>query len=248
MSDHVVNCPTGLKVKIRKLKVIETKMFTDTQLVKSGRLMMKLAETLVTEIIDPGPYTFPNKNNPNWDKVLPGDLFVLFIESRIHTYGPFYQFKMPCPECKHVNELELDISNLPRVPLAEGMEPHVNAGFLEVKYEGLPTFVVQPVGMTVERRIRDLEKHTGLPYTVCRMIMCLKQVEGVEENSMAIRTWFEEQDADVVDYIHDACEKFECGLDAEFDLECEKCGEETHMNIPFGTNFFSRVLKTKNTL
>lgn len=85
MAENLVTAPSGLVVKVRNLKGKEANLFTDTKLNAGGRLIDEILSSVVTEVVDAGPYTTKEDGKLNWADVLTGDRYFLALQSRIAT-------------------------------------------------------------------------------------------------------------------------------------------------------------------
>lgn len=104
---RLVPCPSGFAFKSRKL---------------SGRIMAQLAakpevddlSSIVAqccvEVVDPGPYALGDKDGqPNWKRVISGDLAVAFVRIRALSIPPshdgdLFQWRIRCPNPECVEE------------------------------------------------------------------------------------------------------------------------------------------------
>lgn len=235
-----VTCPSGLRGRIRGMKVKDEKLFTNNKLTRSGRVLSELLKACWVETLDPGPYTSAGDNNLNWDWVLSSDRTFLLIRIRVATYGKDYEFKVTCSNCGNnfgwgVN-LEEDIETIPVPPI--GVE-HVKTGTpIPIKFGGDKTAKCK---LSRGEDELFLAQHAAknqdsvLSYTLARRIA---EFEGATRFKDII-VKVEDLEAAEADELWDATDEIEGGVDTSFHVECPQCMDARQVILPFEAAFFS---------
>jgi hypothetical protein len=250
-----ITCPSGLKVEVRGLKGKELKIFQDKSKVgKDGAAVLdRILDACVERVIDPGLYTLNDEGKLSWSDVLLGDEFFLFVEIRKQTFGNTYAFRARCPvnDCKHKFEWELDLSELPVMPLP--------ASTVEALRTGTPLETKLPDGRAVKFRLltgkdeREVMKLTGAENPMISMLAhCIVSLGG-ETDKTKIRRELEETGLGELMKMRKLFDKSDCGIDTTITIKCPApergpdgelperhgCGEESDVTLPLGRTFLT---------
>ena len=110
-----VECPSGLKGAIRKLKVREENFLADRKKLRSGVAINGVLGGVWEQTENPGPYALEDGADPDWGKVLVGDQLFAVVQMRIKTYGEIFPFRTQCgnANCGATFEWEIDLTKIP---------------------------------------------------------------------------------------------------------------------------------------
>jgi hypothetical protein len=233
-----VSCPSGLKGSLRGMKVRDEELFSNRKLVKSGKVLSQLLESCWLETKELGPYSFSG-GKPNFDYLLGADRAYLLIQLRVASYGSDYDFRVTCSACKHhymwnINLLELDVQ-----PVSEAGQHHVQTGE--------PLTVTMKNGEQIRCRLltgKDDEFFASLgtqddgkilTHHLTRRIVEMQGKTHWREVMQAV----EELEAADADFLWDATDELEGGVNTTFDIECPSCFRLQQVVLPFEASFFS---------
>ena len=112
-----IECPSGLKGKVRKLTGKDGRYLSDREVQRQGTIVEYILQNCWIETSDPGIYKdHVTASGPNWKKVLQGDRTYALLQIRVATHGEIYPFKAQCSNTACVRrrfEWEIDLDDLP---------------------------------------------------------------------------------------------------------------------------------------
>lgn len=233
----VVHCPTGLKVRVRGMKVRDERILTDKRAIQSGTMSTKLLEACVEEIIDHGPYSDPI----DWRRVTQGDRTTILFGIRCESYGTELDVKASCPECRATMRARLD--------LLEDMEPkacpidsidHIRTG------DPLSTGVAGAVvrfrllsGVDEERvaKLRVSAATTQMEMAL-RLRIVSVEVDGAALKKGEIEQWVRDLSMRDARRLQAAFDEADCGIDTAVEVPCGSCGATPEIDVPLGREFW----------
>jgi len=239
-----ITCPSGLSGVIRKLKVKEENILSDTRQARNGSGLNKVLASIWEETTAVGPYPIPDGGRPNWSRVLVGDHFYAVMQMRIATYGKDFAFRQQCvnPLCKQQFEWEVPLDKLELKKLSEESERiYKDGNRFETTLNGtrvhfkLLTADVQKAHTRIRAEKRD-------QLATESMLLQIIEVEGVEKKQL--RSWIENLDSDQAQELREEFDRAGCGIETTIDVECPHCDFQFDTELPVGSqNFFSRSKK-----
>lgn len=235
-------CPSGLRGRIRGMRVKDEELFTQKRLVQTGRVVGHLLRACWEETLDLGPYGF--EGLPNWSRVISADRIYTLIQVRIASYGPDYEFRLKCTNCDRVTGFSVDLSTLDCAKVGQGgldylrtLDPYpVVLG----KASG-DEHVVQCKLMLGEDEeflatLNAADAERSLTYHLARRVV---QIRGKTDWPDVLAEIENLPSADGA-ALWDATDAMEGGVDTMLDLRCGQCGESRQVMLPFDATFFSR--------
>jgi len=126
-----IECPTGLKGKVRGLEGIDGRFLTNRSLVRKGLLLDHILSNCWIETIDPGIYKASAGGALNWGQVLQGDRMYALLQIRIAgSQGSDFEFSTQCKNraCREKFPWEIDLEDLPIKLLDEEVKAKLAAG------------------------------------------------------------------------------------------------------------------------
>lgn len=248
MIERDVVCPSGMRGRIRALKVKEEKIWTDPKVLKKGRIFETLAKMCWLEAQDPGPYKFQN-GGVEWENTLQGDPFYLFLQIVGLSYGDDYPIEIACKACRNPITDTVDLKTLRTQQLSDEArdrfvagEPHTATmeGGKKVLYKNLLTKDEVIIGRIEESR--DITQRAAS--TIARIVA----IEGLGSSSpngtvparqLDIIKYCEDMTTGELEDLRIQMEENECGVDTEIELDCEKCFVTQAVDLPFDPMLFS---------
>lgn len=232
-------CPSGLAGRIRSLRVREERILADRQLARRGEQIDKLLAACWEETLDDGPYEFGG-GAPSWGKVLLGDRLYALIQLRVATYGPEYAFSVSCTEaaCRARIDWELDLDELPVKGLSMESRRAFLAGnrFEAVLPDAQRRVVYRLLTGEDERKLgrkRDASEGAALSAMLHARVL---EIDGVEPSMR--KAFLDELSFRDADYLMDAFDETDCGVDTTIEIECPECLAHQEVELPFDQGFF----------
>jgi hypothetical protein len=242
VSEAIIECPSGLKVKVRNLKVKEIAKFSDRKAVKSGEVFDTILKECTTEVIDPGIYTFSNV--ADWDQVLQGDRFYALLRVRATTYGEAFEFDVQChnPRCNAVIKWSLPLCDLPVKPFPKESLERVKEkrDFETTIFNKKATFQLI-TGATMRRNMKALRNNDDA--IVDSLALRFLTIEGVAPHGK--RAFFEDLDANELASIRASLDEADGGVETNIEVECGSCAGVSNVELPFGQEFWAPKIRSK---
>ncbi|MEO1338046.1 MAG: hypothetical protein AAFV29_20545 [Myxococcota bacterium] len=236
---ETIVCPSGLTGQIRGMKVREERILADRKLAKSGGQIDALLESCWEETLDASPYDFGDKT-VDWDAVLQGDRFYTLLQIRALTYGAEYAFATSCSQtaCRARIEWQLDLNNLPcRALSGENLTAFLNGNRFEC--------VLPDAGKNVwfrlltgadEKKLPQLRRNAADRLLSAMLGFRVAEIEGVEARDK--KRFIEDLSLRDADFLVDAFDRADCGVDTTIDIECSECFAAQEVELPFDQSFF----------
>jgi len=218
-------------LQIRAMTARDEDVLTSRGLLKSGKAIDTLLKgCMIDRSIDT-------------DSMLSGDRNAALIAIRITGYGQQYKVKVQCPACDETIEHEFDLATLPVKRL--GLEP-IQAGVNEFLFR-LPACnkdVTFKLFTGADERelstLLDRTKKVGAGVDGLVTTRLLQQVISLggerDRTKLAgiIRNLPARDSRDLRKFV----DTISPGVEMKQTLVCEKCNEESEVDVPMGTEFF----------
>lgn len=242
-----VKCPSGLRGRVRAIKVKDEKVFTDAKLLKSGKLTQEVCKRCWLETLDPGPYDFQD-GVVNWEKVLQGDAFHLFFQLRRLSYGNEYDFPVQCGNCYNTIRWKIDLDEDLRVKELpkESKEAMMSNNPLETKLDDGRIVQFRLLLLEDERKVSNLEKSRQLSRkhaSIAARLISVENIESTGNQHFDLVRFVEELDAGEADLLQENMEALDCGIDTSIEIVCGNCLYSEVVDLPFDPSFFRRKKK-----
>lgn len=251
MASEIVECPSGLVVRVRGLKVRQLKVLADRKAMESGEAFEQFLAECTEEVVEPGPaYGAESKRawTPgtvfDWKKALQGDRFAALLGVRLATHPEPFAFDVPCSRCGEDVAAEVDLRALPRVPYPEeSIAKYVAGERLEIEIGGRTVTFPLMTGVEEERIQKHLERarksdprtRREQPYDPV-VDPALARIEVAGLKGAELRSWFEDLDGRELARLSTALETTAGGIDTTVIVRHEaapKCTATTKVDLPF---------------
>ena len=126
-----IECPSGLKGKVRGLEGKDGRYLTDRTLTRKGTLLDHILANCWLETTEAGIYKIPASGNPNWSQVLQGDRMYALLQIRIAGGDDStFEFTVQCKSrsCREKFPWEIDLEDLPIKLLSEEVKAKLAKG------------------------------------------------------------------------------------------------------------------------
>lgn len=238
MRTKELSCPSGLIGVARAFKLKEEEFLADKKLNRAGGAITKLLNACWMETKDFGPY--PKGDRFLWSSALASDRMFLFIQLRILTLGPEYEFRIKCKGCPKMFAWKMDLNELDVDPCSETVKNFVRTG------TGIP-FVLsdgrsgqwKPLTGDDESALNSTDSLEADKDTSRVIAQRLINVENTTTKIELIKL-AEDLEIEDVDMLLDTFEKEEGGVDLLFDVVCPACGTVQQVSLPFEASFYSK--------
>lgn len=180
------------------------------------------------------------------DDLLVGDKNAVLVASRITGYGEIYSTNVMCPACATNQQFDFDLSAT-KIQYADVHEEH------DVKQTQENTFVIHLPRTNVnvevrlltgadEKRLTKVTEHKKkhkLPETLTtdQMRMYIVSVNG-QAHKQTIESLIQNLPASDARHMRDIYSKVSPNVDLKHYFDCDTCGYNQEMEVPFTTDFF----------
>lgn len=253
MPTRNVTCPTGLRGVVRNLKGAEANMLADKATARRLLTFDKILEACWIETAEGGQLTdrYMHDGKVQWGRVLLGDRFEVLLAIRIATLGPEYSFPHKCEGCSESFEWELDLEkDLRRQPYsAASIEAYRHDQAITDKLPDGKTFTFRIANGETEREAAKRAQKKRDELVTVAISERIVSIDGVGEDKQSIRAYLEEIDMPDVYEIGETIDKHEGGIVTDIEIECEHCGHENLVRLPFVGDFWiSREKRRKRAV
>ena len=228
--------PSGITAEIQELTAASQKVFTDKQLMKSGKWLNRLLRHAIVSLDGkPLPENAGEANSLLLD-MRSGDRNYLLLQVRMQNFGTEMNFNYECPKCKktagyHINFKEaLDNGTLKVYPYREDMP-------IEVETRSGVALVDYPTGRT--------EEWMAMQKDIDIILDTMGYCTSFNGHPPTYKE-FEALYAKDLNKIHLAGVELKGGLDPEIELDCVECGSSFPVYLSLIPDFFIPRMTTGN--
>lgn len=97
------------KIEMKYMTAREEDILTSQNLIKQGVVIDKLMQSMIVSPV-------------NYNDLVIGDKNAIMVAARILGYGKEYPIEITCPKCSHKNKTVVDLTTLPEVNIADGVQ------------------------------------------------------------------------------------------------------------------------------
>lgn len=230
-----VVCPSGLKGRLRGMKVKDEQIFLDPKYRKSGSALTQVLQTCWESTLEPGPY----KNEINWNYVALADRYFSLIQLRIASYGEDFDFEVTCDACAHNFGWGVNLNELDIIPMSSEGKAYLATGIpIAVKLSCGDIVKMRIPNGTDESYIANLGPKDRARHLTLHLARRIVEINGKTIWSDVVEE-VEELPAKYAGELWNAIDDHEGGVDTSFMIECPKCDREQRVSLPFTPAFFS---------
>lgn len=238
-----VECPSGLKGAIRKLKVREENLLANRKKLRNGVAINEALGGVWIQTDDPGPYQIEDGKALDWSKVLVGDQLFAMIQMRIATYGREFVFRTQCGRCGKPFDWEIDLAEIPVQKLSPESEAiFKNGNRFEVEIAGRKITFKLLLSGEAQRGLINAREHEADKMVTASLRLQIVEVDGISKSRRELDAFIDDLDSDQADDLRAAFDNAGCGVVTSVEVECPLCGGFSEVEIPFvgDKGFFSR--------
>ena len=234
-----ITCPSGLRGRIRGMRVKDEELFTNKKLVRSNKVITSLLAGCWEATLDSGPYDM--QDPLDWDRVASADRIYALIQIRVESYGEDYEFRVSCSNnmCENVYAWGVNLNEMDVQPVSERGKAFLRTGEpipIELS-NGAKVLCRLPNGED-EMFMATLEAKDdarSLTYHLARKVALFDGEKHWDDIVQKV----ENLPARVGDELWDAVDEIEGGVEMTFDVKCPRCSNVQQVILPFEAGFFS---------
>ncbi len=219
-------------VEIRFMTAKDEDILTSKSLLKKGVAIDRLLQNIIVD------------KSINVNSLLTGDKNALIVAARVTGYGSSYQTKITCPQCETPSNVEftLDEGAIKESEDIEGVEDQGDGTFIAITPRGKIAVKMKLLDGTAEKALAQLtarKKKNKQPESTLsdQLRMAILAVEEQEDQAL-INMFVKSVPASDARYLRDVYARKMPNVDLKHDYECQSCGYEQEMEVPFTTDFF----------
>ncbi len=214
-------------VEIRFMTAKDEDILTNRSLLKKGVALDRLIDNILV-----------NKEVKSKD-ILVGDRNAIIIAARSSAYGHLYNTKVQCPSCGAQKKMTFDLSNpVTLEPQKENVEELDNGNY---------SYVTEFSKIQVEMRLltghdeailfKVMNSKNNDAFITSQMKLYVVSVNGHSDRSV-INHFVDNVPAIESRAVRKVFGNLSANLKVSEEFECESCGFEQEMEVPFNTDFF----------
>ncbi len=219
-------------VEIRFMTAKDEDILTSKSLLKKGIAIDRLLQNIIVD------------KSINVNSLLTGDKNALIVAARVTGYGSSYQTKITCPQCETPSNVEFDLEegSIRESEEIEGVEDQDDGTFIATTPRGNIAVRMKLLDGTAEKALAQLavrKKKNKQPESTLsdQLKMAIVDVEGQTEQPL-VSMFIKSLPASDARYLRDVYARKMPNVDLKHDYECQSCGYEQEMEVPFTTDFF----------
>lgn len=217
---------------VKSMTAREEDILASPALIKKGTALSVLMKACITsKVVDP-------------DQLLVGDRNAIMNAIRVSAYGPEYDASVTCPACGDESKATFDLSRIPLKMLDVDPSAGPGSNAFDMHLPVCKKTVVFRLlsGNDVRELDKDMERikkaNNGAEQSVTlRLISQIVSVEGETDRAKIVR-FIQNMPAKDSRDLRAYMDEIAPGVEMEQEFSCAKCGEESKVDIPMGTEFF----------
>ena len=228
--DHPLHGKDSIEIRFMTAK--DEDILTSKSLLKKGIAIDRLLQNIVVD------------KSINVNSLLTGDKNALIVAARVTGYGSSYSTKITCPQCETPSTIEFDLesgttSNGEEI---EGVKDQADGTFIATTPRGNVAVTMKLLNGSAEKTLAQLtakKKKNKQPESTLsdQLAMAIVAVEG-QQDAPLINMFIKSLPASDARYLRDIYARKMPNVDLKHDYECQSCGYEQEMEVPFTTDFF----------
>lgn len=231
--DHPLHGQSSVEIRFMTAKDEDT--LTSKTLLKQGVALERVLQNLLVD------------KSININDLLIGDKNAIVVAARASAYGSEYETKVTCPACASVSEQTFDLANIDFVETENLEEIGVTKSSDGTFSVLLPVTKVNAVVRLMtghdENKLSNLKSKKNKVSKDSELSMTdqfkqfIVSINGVEDRNQ-ISSFIENMPANDSRFLRLAYKRLVPNIDLQQYFECNSCGYEQEMEVPFTTDFF----------
>tara|TARA_R100001079_G_C4437426_1_gene147103 strand:- start:383 stop:1246 length:864 start_codon:yes stop_codon:yes gene_type:complete len=220
-------------VEIKFMTAKDEDILTSKSYLKKGIAIDKLLQNVIV-----------NKSI-DINSLLSGDKNALIIATRSTGYGSSYQTKIACPACGAQGEIDFDLEEESKVKGSqevEGVKDNGDGTFVATTPRGNIEVEMKLLDGSSEKKLLKLtanKKKNNQPESTLsdQLRMAVVSVGG-QTDQMMINMFIRSLPVSDARYLRDIYSKKMPNVELKHNYECQSCGHEQELEVPFTSDFF----------
>lgn len=252
-----IECPSGLRVRLRSIKGKDLDILKDKSRMQSGEALCSLLDACTLEVLNRGIYG--KLVQFKWADALVGDSMTAVVGLRSATSGDEFSFMIRCkdPLCKQPIDWSLHLEKLPRKELP----PESAVIYLEkgntfetscngsVVHFGLKTgrdnIRLFKLANEIRTRAVDRNRPAKDDGQQSRVLLALANRISKVEGWNNVMDWLDDQDLTDLSELIKKMDEVDCGIETDISVLCSGpngCGLKQEVSLPLDMTFFKLML------
>jgi hypothetical protein len=247
-----LECPSGLKVRLRGIKGKDLDGLRDKRKVANGEAMSELLDACTLEVLERAIY----EKSPAfvWADALIGDRMKAMVTLREATSGGEYDFRLRCrdKDCRQMIDWTIDLKDL----IVKKMSPESAATYLAgnvfettihdavVKFKlrtGRDEARLLKLAAQMDASTRDAngKQKTQAGRTLLGVTARIISIEGVDN----VSSWLGDLDLSEITQLQKSMDAADCGVETTIEVVCsgeDGCGLRQEVELPLDSTFFQQ--------
>ncbi len=220
-------------VEIKYMTAKDEDILTSKSYLKKGIAIDKLLQNVIV-----------NKSI-DINSLLSGDKNALIIAARTTGYGSSYQTKMTCPSCGAQGTIDFDLEEESKVKSSEeveGVQDNGDGTFVATTPRGNIEVKMRLLDGSSEKKLLKLtanKKKNNQPESTLsdQLRLAILSVGGQTDQAM-INMFIRSLPASDARYLREVYSKKMPNVELKHNYECQSCGYEQELEVPFTSDFF----------
>ena len=254
-SDNIFNTTTALTEKIKmitkgKLPNIPKEItIKGVQRKDKKRILLNESDDILMDLLQA---CIVSPDNMNVYDLLPFESKYLLYRLRVLTYGPSHTFKDACPHCKAINDVEMNLNDIPIIDIPDNFN---------LTFE-IPPLPVSGISLTcklltegeikaINTQAKEIKDATG-DNSVDVDLMWENRIVAINGNGSLAPI----EKTQILDNLSDYDSEYfmeyyfqyagNYGLQTKLHYKCDKCNKMVESNMPSIYTFFRPTIKINN--
>lgn len=214
------------------------------------KLLMSETDDVLLSLLQ---YSIVSPKDFNVYNLLPFESKYLLYRLRTLTYGPHHTFKHKCPLCGEVNDVEMDLNNIPILELPDNFNMifdiilPVSGDILKCK------LLTEGEKITINKKANELKEATGNQTVDIDMIWESRIISINGNNKLAPiekTQYLDEMNDYDSEYFMEYYMKYEgnYGLQTKMNYKCDNCKKPVEAEMPSIYTFFRPTITLPNSI
>lgn len=227
--DHAFH--NASRVEFRAMTAREEDILMSRALIKRGTVITELIKScLIDRTVDV-------------NSMISGDRNALMIAIRVSGYGANYEPQYTCPNCDTMNQLEINLADLPIKPLTlSPSEPFTNLFRFQLPKTKKNVGFRFLTGEEEEKILKTIEakKKKGIQndnIVTTRLLSSIVDIDGITDKNQ-ISKFVQYMPALDSLSLRKHIDENEPGVDMSVEFQCQNCEHVSDITLPLGPTFF----------
>jgi len=223
--------PDG-KVKIRMMKVSDTKLLFSSSVSHYERLNQLLTRILIDCPLNVESFTLADK-------------FYIIVQSRILSLDNIYKCRISCPSCQYINNLQidleqLDVKNMTEEQMTQKVTLPISGREFTLKQMLVSDELSSSKYLISEKARAEKDgRKVGEEELISYTLACqTESISGLDKDMSTKLEFINNMVSRDYEAVQKAIKQMEFGINIDLFSPCTKCSYEINFSLPFDAEFF----------